>query len=573
MKMIIRTVFKRSVYLCGCAVVFAGASLAFAESERGGRPNILFIHMEDMGCEIPPYGDMTQKTPNLSRLAEQGMVFDRVNVTAASCALSRGSLFSGLYPHQNGIWGFVDTHGWHYRKEVITYIELLGKAGYRTGLTYKTGLAASDKSKVPFDLMASYNHNPYIKGTNPYKVSNCIDHFKKFLETQPKGKPFYFQAQTNDTHNDWDRPEMIRGMETTHGLKPVDPSQVKASNFPNLGNDIQLTPKFKKYLAGYYGAIQRVDYYVGEILSLLEKFGHTDNTLVIFSSDHGPSDINNRGKVTSYEHGVRVPFIVKWPGVVKPKTRSDALVSFVDLYPTFCAVAGADVPDYLPGYSLVPVFDGRKPDGVRKYLFTAYNAHGTGYAMLYPGRTINDGRFKLIHHLMADGKTPRGKTKYGGYPYKPHRLKDSIAASGSDSQAADIVRRTVTPPPLELYDLQNDPGETVNLAGDRKYKSVLKSLQAELGKWRVGTDDPLRDPKVLDEFIDEWLRDVDVYFKVILEKGRKALLQEGKDPSGLKRSAIVSAGKGVAGRERWCLNRERWIDASDPSNWIKDPGR
>jgi arylsulfatase A-like enzyme len=512
--------------------------------------------MEDMGCEIPPYGDTTQKTPSLSRLAEEGMVFGRVNVSAASCALSRASLFSGLYPHQNGIWGFVDSHGWHYRKGITTFVEQLNKAGYRTGLTYKTGVSAADK--IPFAFRRTYYSSPYVKtkGRNHQKISNCIDCFREFLETLPKGQPFYFQGQINDTHNPWVRenePEFIRGMKTKRGLNPIDPEQVKVSNFPSFGKDMKLTGERKTHLAGYYGAIQRVDYYVGEMLALLESFGHADNTLVIFSSDHEPCDINRRGKVTSYELGVRVPFIVRWPGVVKPGTRSNALVSNVDLFPTFCDVAGAalteSLADRLAGHSLVPVFNGSSPGGVRRFLFTAFNAHGnTSHAMLYPGRTINDGSFKLIHHLIADGKTPRGKTRHGGNPYWPYYLKESLALSGPDSEAAAIVARTRTPPPFELYDLENDPGETTNLADNPTYNEEMTRLKGELDSWREGTDDPLRDAAVLKEFVEEWWGHVEVYNK-------------------LKKDAVA----GLIKDKRWKLDKERWIESSDPSKWAKDP--
>ena len=122
------------------------------------RPNILFIHMEDMGCEIPAYGDLTQETPTLTKLAKDGIVFERVNVTAPSCAPSRGSLFTGLYPHQNGMWAFDKTHGFHYRKGVPNFVAMLKNAGYATGISYKTGVEPKDY--VPFDR--NYNYNKKI---------------------------------------------------------------------------------------------------------------------------------------------------------------------------------------------------------------------------------------------------------------------------------------------------------------------------------------------------------------------------------------------------------------------------
>lgn len=125
--------------------------------EEEPRPNILFIQMEDMGCQIGAYGDHTAHTPNLDRLAEQGVTFSKANVTAATCAASRGSAFTGLYPHQNGIMGFVKTHGFHLREGLRTYVAMLKEAGYYTGITYKNGL---DTDQVtPWDLNGNWRKN------------------------------------------------------------------------------------------------------------------------------------------------------------------------------------------------------------------------------------------------------------------------------------------------------------------------------------------------------------------------------------------------------------------------------
>ncbi|CAA6693085.1 MULTISPECIES: sulfatase [unclassified Lentimonas] len=497
--------------------------------------NILFIHMEDMGCEIAPYGDYTQETPALSRLADEGMVFERVNVTAPSCAPSRGSLFTGLYPHQNGMWAFDQTHGFEYREGVPTFVQMLKAAGYATGISYKTGV--SPQSAVPFDYKYNYNSNALGKDPGRFRVSNCIDGFEDFLKNrlQP-GQVFYFQAQTNDTHTPWSPSyEPIRGMESKLGLHPVDPQSVQA--LPHWG-DIEMTDKAREYLATYYGAIQRVDYYVEQVLALLEKYGHSEDTLVIFSSDHGPSDLH-RGKTTSYEYGLRVPFIVKWPGVVEPGVRSEALVSFVDLMPTFLDVAELPKPAYLPGHSIVPVLTGERPGGDRELLFSAYNTHTTGLKNFWPARTVSDGRFKLIYNLLGDGETTRPGDNDSSFA-----ITKMMEAS---KEGRDLIERSATPPTFELFDLQKDAGELTNLAGNPEYQQVEAQLKTSLANWRNKiVMDPLADPATLKEFAEDYYQQTKEWeAKAKSKGGEKALKQAG-----------------------WRLDKSRWIPAWDPSPYL-----
>ncbi len=499
--------------------------------------NIVFIHMEDMGCQIPAYGDHTQETPALSRLAREGMVFETVHVTAPSCAPSRGSLFTGLYPHQNGIWAFDKTHGFHYREGVPTFVQMLKEHGYATGISYKTGV--EPQSYVPFDHKYQYNKNALGYGPLTCKVSNCIDGFEDFLQQLPKGKKFYFQAQSNDTHEDWSPDyEPIRGIKSKLGLHPVDPKTVKP--LPQWG-DVEMTDPVRAYLATYYGAIQRVDYFVDKVLALLEQYGYADNTLVIFSADHGPSGLH-RGKTTSYEFGLRVPFIVRWPGVVKPGTRSEALVSFVDLMPTFLDVAGIPKPAYLPGKSIVPVLTGERPKGDRNLLYSAYNAHTTGEDLYWPVRTVTDGRYKLMYNLLGDGKTTRPGDNGAGF------MVTKMLEGSQEGQ--EIIQRSAAPPTFELYDLQRDPGELVNLAGNPEYQQLEKKLRTSLQAWQTDiVADPLADPNVLKEFTEDYYADCKLWREKQEELGGTKEMQK-------------------AG---WHLDKSRWIPKWDPTPYKPEP--
>ena len=486
-------------------------SFALAAAER---PNILFIHMEDMGVQIPAYADNTVATPNLDKLAAEGVVFERAHVAAATCASSRGALFSGLYPHQNGILGFVQQHGFYYREGVPTFIQELKRAGYATGLTYKDGVESAHykESPVPFDFAPKYTAN-YLTGQikkkapksadKPPLVSFSIDNFEYFLKNHEDGKPFYFQAQTPDTHHVWDRPHFIRDGEPGWPYPEVDISRVKT--VPGWGDALVPEDSLREKVAQYYRAIQRVDWYVGRILTLLEKYGHADNTLVIFSADHGPSHLL-RGKKTPGESGLRVPFIVRWPGKVKnPGTRSEALVSFVDLYPTFVDAAGLEIPRHLPGYSILPVLKGEAPS--RKHLYSAFVAHTTGMHQYWPSRTVTDGRWKLIHHVLGDGK----KARYTEKNKAVYSLNKQVDAMPADSLARQMKQRCEVPPAFELYDLKNDPDEQHNLYGKADHADVEKRLKARLKFWRRQVSDPFLEDSFVKHFSEVYKKNCDLW--------------------------------------------------------------
>lgn len=503
---------RMSLMLLLVTLLTASALTTTALAEN--RPSILFIHMEDMGVQIPAYGDPTVATPNLDKLAADGIVFKRAHVTAATCAASRGSIFTGLYPHQNGIMGFVQQHGFHYRDGIPTFAKDLKAAGYYTGLTYKDGVESSHYrgKPVPFDFHPKYTENwltglkrenkPKIDGKPPL-VSYSIDNFKYFLENLEQGQPFYFQAQTPDTHHVWKRPHFIRQGDPGWPYPEVDLRKVTET--PGWGHVLKPQGELRKTVAEYYRAIQRVDWYVGRILALLDEYEHADNTLVIFSADHGPSHLL-RGKTTPNEDGLRVPFIVRWPGHVKETgTRSDALVSFVDLYPTFVDAAGLEIPEHLPGFSIVPVLEGKASR--RKHLYSAFVAHTTGIHQYWPTRTVMDGRWKLTHHVFGDGRRER----YPDGNKAVFSLKRQLGELPADSLARKLANRCEVPPAFELYDLQEDPHELVNLIGDPQRAEIEKRLRTQLKGWRRQTVDPFVDPDFVTRFTAHYMKNYDLW--------------------------------------------------------------
>jgi len=262
--------------------------------------------------------------------------------------------------------------------------------------------------------------------------------------------------------------------------------------------------------------------------------------VVIFSADHGPSDLF-RGKTTSYEFGLQVPFIVRWPGVIKGGQRSSQLVSFVDLMPTFLELANLPRESYLPGQSLVPIFKGEQVEG-RKYVFSAYNSHTTGEEMFWPARTVNNGRYKLIHNLLPRIGIQKRLGKAGMNP----RIE------GSFKQSISLLANTLTPGEFELYDLKTDKAEGHNLADNPEYKEILHNLQIELKHWRKNVvKDPFLQNETLKEFTDEYYRHC--------KEWKDKMYQGGKSSFAKNKKALSAAG--------WSLNKKKWIPKWDPTNY------
>jgi N-sulfoglucosamine sulfohydrolase len=459
-----------------------------------------------MGIQIPVYGDDTQPTPHLSKLAAEGVVFEVAHVTAASCAPSRGSLHSGLYPTQNGILGFVGSHGYKYRSGLGTFEELLHDSGYTTGLTYKTGVEASpgyqssrfaqvwdafDDFRLQTSKLDPFTNEPQAAGT-ACSITREIRKFEHFLNrTVIISTPFFFLGQILDTHvtggagnKTWTTAATSAcSVQPGMGDEPIDPSTVKKANFAGL-EPYKVSAKNKRLLAGYYDAVQRVDYYVGKMLGLLRRSGHEANTLTIFSSDHGISH-TCKGKITPYEGGLRVPLIMRWPGrIVAPGTRSNVLVSVVDFAPTILEAAGLMVPGYYPGHSVVPVLEGAAT-ATRQYLFSAYTAHTTGMGAYWPTRTVRDIRFKLIQNIMAEPGPGNAAA-----PMASNTAYDNpkICPMGDNYEPRAVFEL------FELYDLVTDPHETVSMIGEAGYIEIEGRLKAALEDWRRRVlDDPFLD--------------------------------------------------------------------------------
>ena len=433
----------------------------------GKRPNILLIVSEDNGPELGCYGDPYVKTPVLDKLATEGIRFEKAYVPQAGCSQSRAAFLTGLYPHQNGQIGLATWKFRMYSESTPNLVRSLKQAGYRTGIIGK--LHINPQSAFPFDVHKIPSANFARKNLDAY-----AEEAEKFIGASED--PFFLSVNYPDPH----RPflKQVNGWPE----KPLTADDVKPLAYMGLDS-----PDLRKQMADYYNCMSRLDSQVGDLLKVLEKSGKMENTLVVYLGDHGADLL--RGKRTSYEGGVRIPLIVYWKGNSQfKKGVREQLVSAIDLMPTFLEVAGAKAVPNLPGRSLTPLLKGREVSW-RRYLFTEFHLHSAHN--YYPQRTVTDGRFKLIHNLLDGNVNP-------GYDYTINRFfpdfKDAFNSAPSHIQKA--YQKMRQPPKFELYDLQKDPYEFINLANQDCHAKDLSRLQKELMKWRRSTEDPFLHPKI-----------------------------------------------------------------------------
>lgn len=456
--------------------------------------NILLIFAEDLGLQIGPYGESQIPTPGLDRLALEGTVFENAYCTSATCSPSRASLFSGQYPHQTGHLGLED-FGYSLRPGTPLFPALLKGAGYETGISYKIHVGPETGIRRHFDKSYDFKRITQLDQTDTKDWEAHLRYFREFLSERDPAKPFFYQAQTHDAHEPFSRGQ-FRAAPDMDGYRTVKPGEIRP--LESFGNDIKRTDWLNRDLAEYYNSIQRVDALVAGIYEILEEKGLLENTVVLFSSDHGPSF--GRGKLSVHELGVAVPLITRWPGNGKlPPRRVDSLVSLVDLAPTFMEIAGVGPIPEFTGTSLAgQMREELRPAGWRPHLVTEFHSHTT--VDWWPMRSIRDERYKLIVNLLAG-------TEAGNFILKGGRVQgegDSAdrsagLGSGKESISHTIYRRMQQPPRLELYDLARDPGETINLADDEAYLPIVENLLEQLRDRQQATDDPFTDQAYLDK--------------------------------------------------------------------------
>lgn len=446
--------------LLALAALFLGtATLAAAQK------NVLLLISDnqtwtDLGC----YGHPLVKTPNLDALAAEGVRFEQAFATTASCGPSRAVMYTGLLTHSNGQYAHPHReHNQQLREDVVTVFAMLKENGYRTGLIGKDHIKPMEKYPIDFHPRGSSRD-----------ITKMAELAAEFLEEDEA--PFFLVLSYHDPH-----PVSIDGPGwgipgAKGGYEPVayDPAEVPVPPF------LPDTPLVREGIAGYYQQISRMDHGVGLALAALEKAGHRDDTLVIFIADHGTSEPGAMG--THYEPGVRVPFLVRQPGLANPVSPNRALVAFTDLTPTILDWTGTSFDGYpLHGRSLLPVLDDPDPEGWDEVLLSHVGHDIFAY---YPMRTLRGRRWKLIWNVTPGAEYPLPIDTV------QRRTWVNLRERGDEKMGQRPVDQFLHRPRLELYDLENDPWEVDNLAEDPAHAGRKSAMVERLMEHLERQKDP-----------------------------------------------------------------------------------
>lgn len=445
-------------------------------------PNILLIVSEDNGPELGCYGDPYARTPVLDGLARNGVRFNQAFTPYSVCSPSRASFLTGLHPVVNGHLGLA-THKFAFFEEWPNIFGLLQTAGYSTGLIGKLHVNPGEyfTKFLDFQAISSANFNRRSMSSYAEKAARF------FSETD---KPFFLSINYPDAH--FPLIPKIGGYPQKQDLftgKDVKP-------LPWIGCD---TPRLREATANYYNCMNRLDSLIGDLLGELEKTGKTENTLIIYIGDHGAQF--SRGKTSVYDAGTRIPFIINWPNQISEGIVREELVCVTDILPTCLLAAGVTAPSHLSGRALQPLLRDERVFNWRTFLpFITTGAAPPIACLQFAYRTE---KFKLIITPPNQGKNLSATaylTDLNSF-YIAGCKQHEIDASAPSIQ--EVYKIYKNPPEYELYDLEKDPNEFVNLAEDPEYKTIRSQLLKEFQKWQKSVDDPFFNDSNIRFWIDE----------------------------------------------------------------------
>jgi arylsulfatase A-like enzyme len=474
------------------------------------RPNVVFVMTDDHAAHaVSAYGSRVNQTPSIDRLAREGMLFSNAFVTNSICTPSRAAILTGLYSHKNGVPVFNRFDG-----SQPTVAKLLQAGGYYTGMIGKWHLGSDPTGFDRWEILpgqGAYN-DPILytaTGEKTYAGRYATDVITElaidFIRERPQDRPFFLMLHHKAPHRTWIPDETHRRMfqdrvipepptlwddyatrtdalrenrqrvagdlerrdlklEPPSGLsaeersawlsvKPTEVVVVRDAQTRTLSGEALARFKYQRYMQDYLACVQSVDDNVGRLLDFLKESGLERDTIIVYTSDQGffLGDHGLYDKRFMYEESLRIPLLLRWPGVVRAGSRADAMALNVDFAPTFLEAAGVAVPPAMQGRSLLPVLRGETPADWRSAIYYRYY-HDPGHHDTRAHYGVRTATHKLIHY------------------WKKRQW--------------------------ELFDLRSDPGELLNLYGQPGQDAVTAELLATLARLRAELQDD-------DRFADE----------------------------------------------------------------------
>lgn len=414
--------------------------------------NILYIHTHDSGRYFDPYGHAID-TPSITALAREGTAFRQAYSAAPTCSPSRAALLTGMSPHSCGMLGLAH-RGFSLNNYDNHIVNQLNREGYETALCGIQHVADPCEKigyqrvldEWDFDMSKDFDFN-----TIEYDISNAHKAADYFMQKKTGEKPFFLSFGMFNTHRVYPPADSNINPDYIH---PPYPLKDSASN--------------REDFAGYITSARTVDNCINIIMKALKASGLREETIIIFTTDHGIAFPEM--KSTLYDTGIGVTLIVDYPGNRMKGSISDALVSHIDIYPTLCELTGMEKPEWLEGRSLLPLME-KKTDLIREEVFSEVTYH----AAYEPMRSIRTDRYKLIKRFDSNVSV--------------------IPSNMDDCSAKDLLLDSGycnLPHAKEmLFDLDIDPLERVNLVDSVEYKEIFDTLSKRLVSWMVETNDPL----------------------------------------------------------------------------------
>lgn len=428
------------------------------------RPNVVLfiaddVSWNDFGC----YGNKAARTPNIDKLANNGIRFDHAYLTASSCSPSRSSIITGRYPHNNGkaseLHQPISGH-------LPWFPELLRDAGYYTALSGKHHMKSTAPKKGPAARPRAFDHTDRGRSeANSGGHANWVS----VTQNRPRDKPFFFWFAAFDAHRDWDADNQWDKREYGPMHQPKDVV------VPPFLRDDEVT---RNDIASYYNEVTRFDHFIGRVVDELEKQEELDNTLILVMADNGRPF--PRAKTRLHDSGMRTALVAHWPNGIAKKGPATALVSAVDLAPTVLQMAGCSIPETVQGVSILPVLNGSE-DSVRDYAFSEHNWHDYEAH----GRSVRHGDFLLVRNF-------RPQLPWQGPADSVRSPSHQSLLSGRDAGELNAAQQDVflaPRPQVELYNMATDPWQLTNLTDNTDYSVVRKELVTVLERWMDETGD------------------------------------------------------------------------------------
>ena len=415
------------------------------------RPNIIFMHSHNTGRYIQPYGHAVP-TPNLQRLAEEGVTFRNAFAAAPTCSPSRAAFLTGQFAHESDMTGLAH-RGWALNDVKKHIIHTLVSAGYETvlcGVEHTAPHGNNQANAVGYErvLKAKTSHAEFVGPA----VSDYLREDHK--------KPFFISAGIYETHIPFPDPE-------------PDQHPQEDPRYTLVPRPLPDHPGIRQEMAAFKRSARNMDDCVGQILDALDESGLADSTLVCCFSDHGLQFARNMCNLT--DHGIAVYLVTRGPGGFEGGRVEDAVVSLIDLFPTVCDVTGVDPPAWLRGTSLLPLIEG-EVDRLHEEVFAEVSYHGA----YEPQRCVRTDRYKYIRRF--DNRDKVLIVNADDTPSKEVLIANDWAEQPRDEEM--------------LFDLVFDPDESHNLAGDARLREVEEDLRARLDQWMADTKDPLLEGSV-----------------------------------------------------------------------------